>query len=180
MTVVSSAWSNRKFEPTPEDPSLRSMIGSSDTRFLLTVFAKSREEVLQRLEKLEVELNGLVKRDTVKGFDFAARYLPSAKLQKQRLAMIPPVETVRRNFINASKGMGMRVESFKPFFDSIKAVRQLEPLTYENMMETPLNLHIWNLLQPHEEGWLALVPLRRVQDKPGLIKWAKTEFVPGW
>ncbi len=147
-----------------DDRRLRGLVGASNTRYLLTVNDTGLEKLLQDSEALVPVLRGLVREGVIGGFDMAARYLPSRKTQRLRRQMIPAPDVLRRRFAAAVDGTDFRLESFTPFFNTAAAIRQGRALDYEQALRSPIGLKLRILLQRHEQGWLALIPLSRVRD----------------
>ena len=68
--------------PVPErlkaaDRELRRELGAPDVRYLILVQAPDREAALQGAEALEGKLDELVRRQVIRGYDLATRYVPS-------------------------------------------------------------------------------------------------------
>ncbi len=161
------------------DKNLREIIGTSNTRYIIVVNGKDIEQVLQRSESLVPDLNKLVEAKVVSGFDLAARYLPSMQTQKARQTLIPDRALVQTQFKRALKGLPFKAESFNPFLDKLEKAKRASPLTYEKALNSPLQWKLKTLLHEHKSGWMALVLLRRVDNKEVFLKWAKTTRVKG-
>ncbi len=163
------------------DKQLRSTIGTSDTRFLMTVTGKNVQHILEILEKLEPQLNQLVDKKYIGSYILASRYLPSIKQQKRRQAMLPNDDALRKIFNVAIKDTIFNANSFKVFFDNVKSAKQLPPLNYEQVMKTPLSIQVGGLFhkRKHGRGWLVLVPLQKVKKRAELLAWAEQQNIPG-
>ena len=155
--------------PLPEsdqrlDESLRRDLGAPDVRYIVIVSEPDREAVLQRSEEVGSRLDGLVSGGQMTGYDSPARYLPSEKTQRARIAAIPSEEEVRANLQKALVGLPFRADLFEPFFHDIGNVRTRAPLTMDDVKGTGIGLQIESLLVQRNENWLAMMPMRGVND----------------
>lgn len=163
------------------DKKLRSIIGTSDTRFLMTVTGKSVQQILVTLEKLEPALNKLVDKKIIGSYILASRYLPSIKKQKYRQSLLPENDTLKTVFQHAVTGTIFNIDSFQVFFDNVKTAKNLPPLTYERVMKTPLSIQVGGLfhLRTQGRGWMVLVPLQKIKKREELLTWAEQQNIPG-
>src|SRR5690606_8645532 len=91
-------WQNDLSRLTPVPPAdlqrdaqLRAELGAPDVRYMLAIQGADVEEALQRSEQLLPVLQELQARGVLSGYDLAARYLPSAALQRARQAKLPEI-----------------------------------------------------------------------------------------
>lgn len=150
------------------DQSLRDDLGAPDVRFLIVVGGKYREEVLERSEAVGVQLDKLMSRKILTGYDTPSRYLPSVKTQQIRQAALPEERQLRSNLKQALTGMPFRDDLFEPFFREIAAVRVQSPITLDDLKGTNLGLQTESLLAHYDDGWRAMLPLRGVTDKQAI------------
>jgi len=147
------------------DQSLRDDLGAPDVRFLMVVGGKNREEVLERSEAVGAQLDTLVNRKILTGYDTPSRYLPSVRTQQVRQAALPEERQLRVNLTQALAGMPFMEGLFEPFFREVAAVRVQPPLTLDDLKGTHLGLQTESLLAHYDDGWRAMLPLRGVTDK---------------
>ncbi len=169
-------------EKIQNDRRLRNLIGASNTRFLLTVTASDIETVLKTSEALVQPLKKLSKDGVISGFDMAARYLPSKKLQSQRQASIPQAATLRARFAAATSGTPFNLQSFEPFFTNVMRAKTMALLSYKKIMQSPdspISIKLKVLLQSDQSGWLALIPLQGVRDHQGIVDWLAGSSLAG-
>ncbi|HSS46863.1 MAG TPA: MMPL family transporter, partial [Burkholderiales bacterium] len=165
--------------PIPEaakrlDKELRNELGAPDVRHLVVVTGREREEVLQRSETVAQTLHGLAARKFISGFEGAFQYLPSQKKQAERRAALPDNITLRKNLNEALRGLPFREGLFAPFLNDVEAAR-LAPLMQERDLQgTAFALKVNSLLFRSGGEWVALLPLRGVEDPAGLAQ----QFAP--
>ncbi len=152
-------------EKKERDQALRNELGVPDVRDLVVVEGSTEEEVLQRSETLALALDPLVRKGELTGYDLAARYLPSRKLQQARQASLPDRETLGRNLTSALKGLPFKPGLFQPFLDATEKAKTQEPVDMQTFRGTALGLKLDSLLFMHEGRWAAVVPLRGVTDR---------------
>ena len=166
-------------EINERDQALRNELGAPDVRDLIVVEGSSEEEVLQRSEAVAPALDALVNIGGLTGYDFAARYLPSRKMQQARQASLPDRETLERNLGSALKGLPFKPSLFQPFLDAIGNARTQQPVDMQTFRGTALGLKLDSLLFMHEGHWVAVVSLRGVIDRQKfrelLTSWGEQE-----
>ncbi len=152
-------------EQKERDQALRNELGGPDVGDLIAVEGSSEEEALQRSETLALALDSLVGKGELAGYDLAARYLPSRKMQRARQASLPDRETLERNLTSAMKGLPFKPGLFQPFLDATGKARTQDPVEMQTFRGTALGLKLDSLLVTHENRWVAVVPLRGVTDR---------------
>jgi predicted exporter len=166
-------------EINERDQALRNELGAPDVRDLIVVEGSSQEEVLQRSEAVAPALDAFVNTGGLAGYDFAARYLPSRKMQQARQASLPDRETLERNLRSALKGLPFKPSLFQPFLDAIGNARTQQPVDMQTFRGTALGLKLDSLLFMHEGRWAAVLPLRGVIDRQKfrelLTSWGEQE-----
>jgi predicted exporter len=166
-------------EINERDRALRNELGAPDVRDLIVVEGSSEEEVLQRSEAVTPALDALVNTGGLAGYDVAARYLPSRKMQQARQASLPDRETLERNLGSALKGLPFKPSLFQPFLDAIGNARTQQPVDMQTFRGTALGLKLDSLLFMHEGRWAAVLPLRGVIDRQKfrelLTSWGEQE-----
>jgi predicted exporter len=155
--------------PVPErlkdaDRELRRELGAPDVRYLILVQAPEREAVLQAAEALEGKLDELVRRQVIRGYDLATRYVPSLAEQQRRLAALPEAATLRTNLEQALDGLPFQRGVFEPFLRDVAQSRSRGPLGENDLRGTVLGIKLQTLVVPAGNGWAMLVPLYGVAD----------------
>ena len=154
--------------PVPEPmlreyESLQQDLGAPDVRYLLALQGPSPDAVLTREEALAAQLTTLTGEHAIGGFDLAARYLPSAAVQRRRQAALPDAASVQQSLDQALTGMAFKPGLFAPFIADLERARKLPPLSVDTVASTPLALTVGGLLQQRDGGWTGLVTLTDVR-----------------
>jgi len=154
--------------PVPEPmlreyESLQQDLGAPDVRYLLALQGPNPDAVLTREEALAAQLTTLTGEHAIGGFDLAARYLPSAAVQRRRQAALPDAASVQQSLDQALTGMAFKPGLFAPFIADLERARKLPPLTVATVASTPLALTVGGLLQQRDGGWTGLVTLTDVR-----------------
>lgn len=146
------------------DESLRRDIGAPDMRYMLIVSGKDREDALERSEATGSKLDALKGDHALASYESPARYLPSSKTQRARLAALPEPERLQANLRQALTGLPFRANLFGPFLHDVAAARNRPPLTPDDLRGTNLGLQTESLLVQRNDGWIAIMPLHGVTD----------------
>ena len=154
--------------PVPEPmlreyESLQQALGAPDVRYLLALQGPTPDALLTREEALAAQLTALTTQHAIGGFDLAARYLPSAAVQRRRQAALPDAATLQHNLDQALSGMAFKPGLFAPFLADVAQARRLPPLSVDTVAGTPLALTVGGLLQQRDGGWTGLVTLTDVR-----------------
>ncbi|GAB3736768.1 MMPL family transporter [Luteimonas pelagia] len=172
-----ATWQNdlSKLTPAPaelvaRDMDLRAQLGAPDVRYMVVVPAADAESALQASEALAPALAGLQARGALGGFDMAARYLPSARVQRERQARLPRADALQASLADAVAGTPFREDVFAPFLADVATARDAAPLRAEDLAGTPLAQRIDGLLIPHGDGVAALVSLQDLRDPAALAR----------
>jgi predicted exporter len=147
----------REYEALQQD------LGAPDVRYLLALQGSSPDALLTREEALAAQLTSLTSQHAIGGFDLAARYLPSAAVQRRRQAALPDAATLQRSLDQALAGMAFKPGLFAPFVADVETARTLPPLSVNTVAGTPLALTVGGLLQQRDGGWTGLVTLTDVR-----------------
>src|SRR5690606_4191695 len=102
------------------------------------------------------------------GYDLAARYLPSAALQRARQARLPGPAQLREALAGALEDSPFLPDAFEPFLEDVAAAREAPPLTVDDLAGTPLELAVGGLLVRGEGHATALVSLTGLEDPQAL------------
>jgi predicted exporter len=169
------SWSDdiAQFSPIPkellaQDRELRATLGGADNRYLITVEESSPERLLQRQEMLLPLLQEAVIAGEITGYTLAAQLLPSQQLQRQRQALLPDEAQLRHNLMLALSGTPFPAQLFEPFIQAVAKAREMEPLTFDRLAQTPFNTQLAALLSQSDTKTMGLVRLSGVADVAAL------------
>ena len=172
-------WQNdlSKLTPVPpaalaRDAQLRSELGAPDVRYLLAIRGADAESALERSEALRPALDAEIANGNLASYDMAARYLPSAKTQRERQSRIPDATQARSALAEALKELPFRDDAFAPFLADLAAARKAPPLHAADLAGTPLAASVSGLLLVHPNDATALVSLSGIRDPSSLAKLA--------
>lgn len=173
-------WQNdlSRLTPVPadalaRDARLRAELGAPDVRYVVALEARTTEAALRSLEKLQPALEGLRRAGAIKGFDSAARYLPSQATQRARQARLPERRVLQRAFNAAVAASAFEPDAFDGFIDDVSAARAAVPLSPADLAGTPLAAAISGLLLQHADHATALVSLSGLRDPAAVALVAK-------
>lgn len=171
LFVPGAFWQNdlAKLTPVPaaalaRDAQLRDELGAPDVRYLIAIEGRDAEAVLQSSEALLTELPALRQRGAIAGYDLAARYLPSAKTQRERQRRLPDAASLRNALDSAVAATPFRGDAFADFLADVERARQAPPLTPRDLAGTPLAVSVEGLLLQRGDHATALVSLTGLDD----------------
>ena len=141
------------------DAELRKDTGAPDVRYLIVVPAGSEEAALVAAEHAAAPLQTLVAHGKLAGFDSAARYLPSAALQRARQAGLPDAPTLAQRLPLAIGDLPVHAQRFAPFMADIAAARRAPLIQRADLDHTSLAMAVDALLLHRGTQWSALLPL---------------------
>jgi len=143
------------------DAELRAALGASDARLLVAATAANAEAALEGAERIGQRLDELVAQGKLGGYESPARFLPSAAMQRARLASLPPSAELRVRLKAALSGLPLRAERLEPFLADVDRARSSAPVTREDLGGTALDAALEGLLFQDGAGrWTAIVGLR--------------------
>lgn len=140
------------------DASLRADMGAPDVRYMVVVSGTDREAVLQSAEKVSEQLQPLVEKGVLAGFESPSRYLPSIATQKARQASLPAAGLEKR-LREALTDLPVRAEVLAPFLADVAAAKSRAPLQRADLDDTSLALAVDSLLFQRGSTWNAVLPL---------------------
>lgn len=152
------------------DQSLRAELGAPDLRYLIVVGAGEREASLAAAERIGRELQPLVTRGVIAGFDSPTRFLPSAATQRARQQALPAPDELAQRLPVALRDLPLRAGKLQPFVDEIARARAQPLLTPESLAGSTLALAVDGLLLQGSAGWSAVLPLRAPQGADGQLQ----------
>ncbi|MDN7455860.1 MMPL family transporter [Burkholderia cenocepacia] len=144
------------------DARLRADVGAPDVRYLVVITAPTEQAALEGAEKVAAQLQPLVERGTLGGFDNPARYLPSDAAQRARQASLPDANTLaaRMRDAVAHQPIAVKPDLFAPFLTDVDAARHAPLLTRADLHGTSMALAVDALLTERDGRWSAMLPLR--------------------
>ena len=146
------------------DQQMRADLGAPDVGPLIVVKGDSEQAVLEAAEQVGATLDALRTEGVLGGFDSPVFYLPSVIAQRARQVAIPDAATLKRNLAAAVEGLPFRAGTFAPFVEDAQAAKHRAPLTSRDLAGTGLGLKLQALLAQRQDGWFAMMPLRKVSD----------------
>ncbi|MBR8331263.1 MMPL family transporter [Burkholderia ambifaria] len=144
------------------DARLRADVGAPDVRYLVVISAPTEQAALERAERVAAQLQPLVDRGALAGFESPARYLPSDAAQRARQASLPDADALaaRMRAAVANQPISVRPEVFAPFVADVEAARHAPLLTRADLRGTSMALAVDALLTERAGRWSAMLPLR--------------------
>ncbi|KVL02926.1 MMPL family transporter [Burkholderia cepacia] len=144
------------------DARLRADVGAPDVRYLVVIAAPTEQAALERAERVAAQLQPLVDRGALAGFETPARYLPSDAAQRARLASLPDADVLaaRMREAVANQPIAVRPDLFAPFIADVEAARHAPLLTRADLHGTSMSLAVDALLTERDGRWSAMLPLR--------------------
>lgn len=151
------------------DESLRADVGAPDVRYLVVISGASQEAVLEGAEKVSAQLEPLVDKGVLAGYESPALYLPSVAAQRARLASLPPADalTARMREAVANQTISVKPDAFAPFIADVQAARQQPLLQRADLRGTSMALAVDALLTERAGRWSAMLSLRAPDNAPG-------------
>ncbi|KWE66685.1 hypothetical protein WL77_16790 [Burkholderia ubonensis] len=144
------------------DARLRADVGAPDVRYLVVIPADSEQAALEGAERVAAQLQPLVERGALAGFENPARYLPSDAAQRARQASLPDAGTLaaRLRAAVAQQPITVKPDLFAPFVADVDAARHAPLLTRADLRGTSMALAVDALLTERAGRWSAMLPLR--------------------
>ncbi|WP_175849057.1 MMPL family transporter [Burkholderia cepacia] len=144
------------------DARLRADVGAPDVRYLVVIAAPTEQAALERAERVAAQLQPLVDRGALAGFEPPARFLPSDAAQRARLASLPDADVLaaRMRDAVANQPIAVRPGLFAPFIADVEAARHARLLTRADLRGTSMALAVDALLTERDGRWSAMLPLR--------------------
>lgn len=155
------------------DARLRAALGAPDVRYLLLLRAPTADGVLALSEKIAPQMQALVARHALDGFELPSRYLPSLATQRARQAVLPTRSALETALQHATQGLPFRDGVFAPFVAEVEAARALPPLTPAAFEATPIGARLQSMLVQQGSGSVGLATLSGVNDPTAFVALAK-------
>ena len=150
--------------PVPEaaqqlDGRLRADLSAPDVRYLVVVSAPDEQAALRGAEEVGKQLEGLMARNVISGFESPALYLPSRAVQLARRQSLPPAAVLQARLKQALAGLPLRASRLAPFVSDVEAARRGPLLTRQALAGTSFASLVDSLLVREGASWHALLPL---------------------
>jgi predicted exporter len=144
------------------DTTLRADVGAPDVRYLVVVSGDNEQTVLEGAEKIGTQLQPLVDKGVIGGYESPARYLPSDVTQRARLASLPPADvlTERINHAVERQSVHIKPEVFEPFVADVEAARRQPLIKRTDLQGTSMALAVDALLSERAGRWSAMLSMR--------------------
>lgn len=155
-----SALSTINAEDSATDMALRADIGAPDSRYMAVITAPDREAALQAAEKAGQQLDALVAKGIIGGYDSPARFLPSKAMQDSRRASLPADNELAARLKLAQADSPLAANKLGAFLDEVAKAREQGNITRETLNGTSLALAVDSLLMQRPDSWSVLLPLR--------------------
>jgi predicted exporter len=141
------------------DARLRADLGAPDVRYMVVTSAHTQEAALEAAERLAARLAPLVDDGTIAGFESASRYLPSARVQRERLQALPAAASLEGRLDEAVAGLPVRAQTLRPFLAAVEQARGAPLMTGADLEGTSFAAAADTLLVRTQEGYAALLPV---------------------
>jgi predicted exporter len=141
------------------DGELRADLGAPDVRYLIVVSAPDQQSALEGAEHVGAELDGLIDRGVISGYESPARYLPSLAVQRRRQQSLPSGDVLRARLGQALSALPLRSTRLVPFITDVEDARNTHLLTRASLDGTSFTAVTDALLVKEVGGWNALLPL---------------------
>jgi predicted exporter len=143
------------------DARMRDDLAAPDARYLVSIRAPDAEQALQAAERAGERLDRLVEEGVIGGYDSPARFLPSARLQQQRLASLPDTATLSARLVTALQDAPLSAARLGPFVADVQAARVAGAMRRADLEGSALALAVDSMLMPAADGgWNVMMPLR--------------------
>lgn len=149
-----------------KDVMLRSSAVSPDMRYQLVVSDEDLDGLLNKLTRLDADLEGLRTEGLIGSWQMATHLLSSEARQLQRREAIPEPAELKRRLEEAIDGTPFTATAFDPFLEVAGHARNLPPLGPGDFRMTPLaawlEAHVVNV----EGRWVGLVSMSGIEADP--------------
>lgn len=153
------------------DARLRAELGAADARLIIAVSGDEIDSVLAKSEQVANRLDSAVGQGLIEDYEHPARYLPDTMTQIQRQQLLPDRAIMEQNLATAMEGLPFRMSPFQAFLDAIDESRTLQPLTVQDLVDTPVASRIDALMLPDDHGWIGLIMLVGLRETAGFHSW---------
>lgn len=145
------------------DRSLRNDLAVPDLRYFVLFSAPTEDAALAASETLARQLQTLVAKGRLGGYDLPSEILPSKATQQARQAALPDADTLRARLTQAAAGLPFRADAFAPFFGDVARIRS-GPVVEREGLPSMLALQLDSMLVARGGAWQVIAPLQQVED----------------
>ena len=163
-----SALSTVSAEDSAVDMALRADIGAPDARYMAVISAPDQETALQAAERAGRQLDALVARGVIGGYDSPARFLPSQATQATRRASLPAATELPPRLLAALADSPLSAGKLGGFLEDVATAKEQGGLSRQTLTGTSLALAVDSLLLQRPTGWSVLLPLRPAGGEQGV------------
>lgn len=119
------------------DRALRRHLGRPDATRILLFEGRNAQAVLAGQWAVLPRLDQAVAEGRLGSYRAGASLLPPARVQADRLAELPEPENLRRRLVEATRGLPVKPDVFRPFVEHITDEKRALPLTLAALGESP-------------------------------------------
>ncbi len=155
--------------PVPEterdlDTELRRELGAPDVGQIVVVRADSADAVLRAQEALLPRIDDLQRQSVITDAEAAARFLPSAAVQRTRQAALPDAATLAARIDVARQGLPFRPDAFAAFAAAVEAARAAAPVTLGDLRGPAASARLHALLFQRDGAWFGPIAFQKVTE----------------
>jgi predicted exporter len=151
---------------------LRSDLGFWYGGSMMMIAKKDNEAVLQYSENIQSYLDALVDDHTIDGYDMASHFLPSRQRQSLKKSQIIDIENLQANLTEALIDLPFRKNTFDPFIDDVRKVKQLDVIGLAALRDTVIGEKLSALLFAFENAAGGVILLHGVNDDTRMKQFA--------
>ena len=152
------------------DREMRAAVGAPEAGQVVVVTGATPEAVLEGEEAVLPVLLRLRGAGVIGGWEAAASVLPSAAVQRARLAALPEPGVLAARVAAAQAGLPFRAGTFAPFEAAVAMARGAAPLVPGDLAGTLLGARLSPLLVQRGGDWVGPIVLRGVTDPAALAR----------
>lgn len=152
---------------------MRERFGAPDVRYLISVTGSTSESVLTRTEALQVDLADARRKGLIAAWSTVTALLPSAEVQEQRRAAIPPPEILKKRLLASSAGLPFRHDAFSPFLSDAAYARETSPIAAQDLIDSFTSEYVSGHLTSQANEWRSVVFLAGLSSPEGMSAWLK-------
>lgn len=153
------------------DRQLRQELGAPDVNHVFVITDSDRESLLRRTESLTLSIGDLKTQNIASHVFSVTDYLPSATTQKSRQSKLPDRPELRSRLSKALSGKPFKQSTFDDFINDVEASRTLAPLTWDKLVESPLQVRLSQDMFQRDGKWNSIIRLSGVSSLARLHQW---------
>lgn len=155
------------------DRRLRHGLNLPEVSHVFMLNGANLEQVLRDSEHLTQLLMTLKQKGLVKSIWSPTQILPSAERQGMRQQSLPDQAQLERALEASISGLPFRVASFDDWIEQVVASKELRPMTYDDVLPTPVGNLLRQGVFRYEDQWLSVIRVSGIQNESDFIKWVK-------